>query len=271
MVQIRLRLLRTKAIIWLHTLRLWRYKYSVVNMAVNTMLWLTIFLLGALMFVPSHKLGEASTIAFWALAMWQIMSNSVWLIGGWTNFMVGTGLVEEHLLYGVSLPGFFAGRVIPGLAVSILGILLVYLVFYSILGTTLALVTHAVFLVIGIVALTIMATCYGLILSAISIRIGVPETLLDIGNFLVFIMGGIATPVKTLPGILKKIALFIPYSHAAELLRYGAAGIQPYIDLWLETVLTIVITVSMIALALYVYSLTILHVKKTGIRAVGRM
>ena len=92
----RIGIYKVKAVLWLHILRLWRYKFSFINNVFSIMLWITIFVLGALMFIPKEQMSYVAPITFWGIVMWNIMSNSVWFIGGWSWFFISQGFVEEH-------------------------------------------------------------------------------------------------------------------------------------------------------------------------------
>jgi len=263
--------LRFKAIIWLHSLRLWRYRYSFINMALNSTLWVTIFLLGALMFMPKEELHVGMPLAFWGIAMWTIMSNSVWLIGAWTNFYISQGFVEEHMLVNISSANVLVGRVIPGLSVSTVAIILIYFILSAITGGVTEIARHPAMLIIGLLLLTIMSLSYGLILASISFRTGVPMVLLDLSNFIIFIIGGIATPVSILPTPIRTIAIIIPYSHPAEIVRYGAIGFETYLPLSFEMILSILIALAMSLTALKMIRKAEEYVRKHGVKAIGRM
>lgn len=263
--------LKLKAILWLHILRLWRYKYSFVNMALNSTLWVTIFLLGAIMFMPAEKLHEGFPLIFWGITMWTIMSNSVWLIGGWTGFYISMGLAEEHLIVGTSSTPILIGRTIPGLSVSVAVILLIYYVLSSMIGGSVSIALNPLLLILGLLLLTIMSISYGLLLSAVSFRTGIPPVLLDIANFVVFIIGGIATPVSSLPSELQKVTMVIPYSYPAEVVRYAAIGYPPALSLEVDLIVSIVLSTLMLTVALYSMRASENYIRKNGLKAIGRM
>jgi|Deesub1362B_J571_1020462.scaffolds.fasta_scaffold00003_569 ABC-2 type transport system permease protein len=262
---------KLKAVIWLHLLRLWRYKYSAVNMALNTTLWVTIFILGALMFMAPEDLPRGVPLAFWGIALWTILSSCVWLIGGWTNFYVSMGFVEEHILVNTSSSRVLVGRAITGLSISTLAIILIYYVLSALIPVTWGLEIHIQLLVLGLLSFIVMALSYGLILSALSFRTGVPGVLLDISNFIVFIIGGIATPVSMLPPPIRNIALVIPYSYPSELVRYGASGIEPYLPIDQVAFIALSISILMGIFSLWLMRWAEAYARKHGVKAIGRM
>ena len=263
--------IRIRAIIWLHFLRLWRYKFSFLNNILTTILWLTIFVLGALMFIPSSKWGEMAPIALWGIIMWQFLASSVWYIGGWTWFFISQGLVEEHLLTNTSPVPVLVGRAITGLSVTLAASLLVALVFTGLAGASVLIVYNPLIVLIGLVLLATMTISYALLLSAASFRIGIPGTILDIANFISFILGGLAVPIANLPEQIRPIALAIPYAHPAEIVRYGVRGLEPYLGLANELIISIIFALALALSARIVFKKTMKYIRKHGVKAVGRM
>jgi ABC-type polysaccharide/polyol phosphate export permease len=267
------RLSKLIAVAYLHALRTWRYRASYTNSVINMTLWNLIFLLGALLFIPGKRLGEAAPQLFWAVTAWDLMSYMVLNIAGWTIwFAVATGLVEEHMLHNTRLGFFFAGRIVTVAFETALAVPLVYVVLRLILGGSFPLSQHPLHLAIGLTELALMALGYALALSAVGLLLRIPGSILDISNFIAFLLGGIATPIRSIPEHLRPVALAIPYSYAAELLRYGAAGVQPYLGLKTELIVSTVLAAATVAagaaIHLYVENHTLrIH----GVKGVGRM
>jgi ABC-type polysaccharide/polyol phosphate export permease len=267
------RIFKVLAVTYLHMLRTWRYRVSYLNSSINMMLWNLIFLLGALLFIPSNKLATVAPQLFWAVSAWDIMSYTVFNIAGWTIwFAVTTGLVEEHMLHDTRLSLFFAGRLVTVAMESAIAVPLVYLMLRLIIHKPFPLAVHPLYITLGLVELTLMALGYALILSAIGLLLRIPGTMLDISNFIAFLLGGIATPIKTIPAQLRPITLAIPYSHAAEVLRYGASELEPYLGLHMELVLSAVLTLAMVLLGFAVQEYVERHTLRVhGVKGVGRM
>ncbi len=262
---------RIYAIVWLHLLRLWRYKFSFLNSILTTILWLTIFVLGALMFIPKEQWSLMAPIALWGIIMWQFLSTSVWYIGGWTWFFVSQGFVEEHLLTNTSPAPVLVGRALVGLTITVSSSLLVALVFTGLTGPEVLLVDNILYVALGLVLLCTMTISYGLYLAALSFRIGIPGTLLDIANFVSFILGGLAVPLSKLPPQLRSIALIIPYAHPAEIVRYGVRGLEPYLGLETEILVSTIVALAMATIAYLLFKYILRHVRRYGVRAIGRM
>ncbi len=264
---------RLRPIVYLHLLRTWRYKYSFINSTFNITFWIAIFILGALLFVPEEELATTGPYVFWGVTLWNIISTSVWYIAGWSIwFFVSLGLVEDHMLHNTRTLYVLAGRLVTiATQVAMVTPFMYLLVSYA-TGARFPLAVKPLFLLYGLATATVMAVSYGLILSAISLRTGVPGPLLDITNFLIFIVGGVAVPVAMLPGPLRSVAVAIPYSHAAEVMRYGAAGLEPYLPLTVEVAVSGIVAAAMAAVAYILFTyLENKYIRIHGVRGVGRM
>lgn len=261
------------AVAYLHALRTWRYRYSFVNTAVNMMLWISIYLLGIMLFVPGEKLPILAPQLFWSVVAWTLMSYVVLNVAGWTIwFAVATGLVEEHMLHDTRLSLFFAGRLVTVAFELSITVPLVYAVVRAVTHTAFPIASRPLYLAYGLLAFTLMALGYALALSALGLLLRIPGSMLDISNFIAFILGGIATPVASLPESLRVVAIVIPYSHAAELVRYGAAGVKPYLGLTAETVASALLAAAMLSLGVLLhYHVENRVVRVHGVKGIGRM
>ncbi len=257
-------------IVWMHVLRMWRLKTSYVNTVINTSIWLFIFALSVFAFTPAEKVPEVAPFVFWGMLMWALMSYNVWFIAGWTWWFIGLGMVEEHLLTNTSPIPVLLARGVVGVSLAALTVLVLSPIFYFIGGPAVYSVAHPAYLGLGLATLYVMAASYALTLAAISFRIGVPGVILDITNFLAFFVG-ILTPPTYLPASLRAVSLAIPYTHAAELVRYGAAGAEPLLGVWAESLIALALAAAMAGAAAAAHRLALKAIRKHGVRGVGRM
>ncbi len=263
---------KVKAILYLHLLRTWRYRYSFINSTINMGLWVAIYILGALLFVPHEKIGVMAPYMFWGILLWSIMTSSVWSIGSWTWFLLSLGLYEEHVLHDTSLPAFLSGRTVTVAMDTILITPIMYFLVRKLAPGTHVVAGNILFIASGIIAMYLISISYALILSAISLRIGVPGTLLDMSNFLLLVVGGIAVPLEALPGALRKLALLIPFSYPAEITRFGATGLEPILGVEKTSLITLMLSVGMVFASLWVFRwVENRYIRIYGPRAIGRM
>ena len=261
-----------KAIIYLHSLRTWRYKYSFINGAINVGLWIAIFILGALLFVPAEELPMTAPYIFWGIILWNVLSSSVWSVGGWTQFFLSLGMYEEHKLANTSVLKVISGRSITVLMDIVLITPIMYFLVTQITGGKVIFAVSPLYILMGFLGMFLMSLSYSLSLSALSLRMGVPGTLLDISNFFLLVMGGIAVPVESLPGPAKLLAIAIPFSHPAEIVRYGATGNPTYIPLHIELMIMWIYTAALLLLAYFLFRyVEDKYLRLYGPRAVGRM
>ena len=266
-----MRLYKIRAVIWLHILRLWRYKISFLNMALSITLWILLFLLGALMFTPKGELFKAIPIVFWGIIMWNIMSNTISLISGWTWYYLSQGFVEEHILTDTSPFLVLVGRSITGLCLSALAIIFIYITLSGLGGSPIITIMDPFSLTLGILTLTLMSMSVGLILAALSFKTGVQQMFIEMLNFIILMVGGIMAPLSKLPRFLVYVAILIPFSHSAELVRFGAAGIKPWTSPTVIVPLSLILTASFLAISILTIKRIEMHIRISGLKAMGRM
>ncbi len=262
---------RLKAILWLHLKRIGRYKYGFMNMILVDTMWYLIFLLGALTFVPREEYVETVVITFWGIVLWVMLNNWVWLIGNWTWFALSAGLVDEHIIRGVNPLAFIGGRFIVASLITLFTIPVVITIFSLLAGIAIYVVYNPFYLALGIIYMIIYATLYALILVAISLRTSVPGVMLDVTTIFLYIGGGLGVPVYKMPPVLRYVALALPYTHAAEIVRYGALGLEPYIGLYSEVLIGGVYALAMAVTTYIIASRVMRYVRRYGARSIGIM
>lgn len=226
--------------LWLHVKRTERYIWDLIAWGITDFLWLTIYLLGALVFMDPADYPVLLPQVFWAMIAWGLISGPVWTIGNWMRFYINMGIYEEHELVGVDHNLFLSLRAIPTVVESLVigvvaALFLTYITGYPALRADIPLLLAA-----SLTAILLIAVLYGLILAYLSLYTSVPAPLLDLVSFLLFIVGGVAVPINRLPGVLQPIAIVIPYSHPSEIMRYAVNRAEPYLGLVGETIVTLV-------------------------------
>ncbi len=259
-------LTKVKAIVWLHTLRLWRYKWSFLNLILAEAAWIFLFVLGALLFVPKEYLGPAVKSAFWMIVAWNVMSQCSSLIGGWMNFFIAIGMVEEHLLRGTSPFKVILGRVVPSFSVVIASLFFIAAILNGVFHTNVLEVADPYLLVLAFSTLAAQGLAYGITVAAISVKTSVPHNMLEIVNFAV--IGLLMIPLDRIPSLLTIPFLCIPYVAPAHLAKIGASASQSYM-LSEATAISLLEALLMLAIAAYMIKNSETWIKKNGVRAIG--
>ena len=259
-------LTRLKAILWLHTLRLWRYKWSFLNMVLSHAAWIFLFILGALLFVPGEYLGVAVKAAFWTIVAWNIISMFSSLIGGWMHFFISLGMVEEHILRGVSPFKTVLGRVIPSFSVVTASLLFIAAILNGVFKTNVLQVGDPLLLIFAFLLLVVEGLAYGLTIAAISMKTSIPHNMLEILNFVV--IGLLMVPAHSLPEVIRVAYLCIPYVAPAHLAKIATSLDMPILFGEALTI-SIIEALIMSIIALYTIKSSEKWIKKNGVRAIG--
>lgn len=259
-----------RAVLWLHLVRTGRYLVSLANWAVIDGLWISIYVLGALMFTSPEEYSSFAPLIFWAILAWNLLSTPLWVIGNWAQYYINTGAYEENELAGVSHSLFLAVRVIPAVMMAFISAgLVAYLVYYA-TGARLLVAENPAVLALSLLAILAASISYSLILASLSIVTQAPAPMLDFLNFLLFTVGGVGVPVASLPPLLRWVAVATPYSHPAELVRWAATGVEPYLGVGLEALLTVAFTSTLIGLAHLASRVAARYARRYGARGIGR-
>ena len=258
---------RFKAIVWLHFLRLWRYRLSFIGLTLSEVLWILLFLLAVLLFTPREYLDLACRNAFWIILCWSLIQMNSMIVGSWMNFFISMGMVEEHLIRGISPFKVILGRIIPSSTVSLLSTLLIAIILSSTFKVDVLLIQFPLLVLIGLVFIIIESLSYGLSIASLSIRTGIPHNFLEILNFMV--IGILTISVESMRPPLSYLLLLIPYTAPSQLIKMGISG-REY--MFIESLtMSIVVATVMVLMALYLVNHAKSWLLKNGVRAIGRM
>lgn len=260
---------RLAAYAWVHTLRMRRLAFSLVNWGLVDFLWLSIYVFSVLAFADPESYADVVPSVFWAMVAFTLMSTPVWTVGNWARFYVSMGLLEEHEIAGASHSAFLALRSLPAIPMALVAGAGASALLYASTGVNPLRASHPAILAAGLAAILAQATLYSLVLAFAGMATRTPTPLLDFMNFFLFVAGGIAVPVSSLPGPLRVVALLTPYSHPSEIIRYSATGARPYLGLAGEALATLAYT-AILALAAWAASRWALgRVKLWGAKGIG--
>lgn len=257
-----------KAILWLHIIRLWRYKWSFLNMILTYVVWILLLMLGILLFVPKESLGITVKAAYWTILAWNVISQFSSLIGGWMGFFISTGMVEEHILRGISPFKVITGRVIPGFSVILMSQAFIAVLLGEMFKVDVLGIINPALTIFSFVLLMMESLSYGLIISSISLRTSIPHAMLEILNFAM--VGLLMMPVTSLPPMLGIIYLAIPYVAPTYLMKIATIGGIGGAPLYFEAMLiSVVETLIFLVIGIYSMKRSEEWMKRNGVRAVG--
>ena len=259
-------LVRAKAVLILHTIRLWRYRWSFLNMILAEAAWVFLFILGALLFIPKEFLGVAVKGAFWIIVAWSVISNFSGLIGGWMNFFISIGMVEEHMLRGFSPFKALIGRLIPGSAVTVASLFFMGALVGGAFRVDVFAVEDVPLLLLGMILLVVEGLSYGFTVASIAVRTSVPQNLLEILNF--GFIGLMMVPLSSVPEKARLLYLAIPYIAPTHLLKVATSS-APKMLVYEAMAISSVESVIMLFLAITSMKLVNSWILRNGVRAIG--
>ena len=257
------------AIAWAHMLRAWRMRIQLANWAATDALWILLIIYAILAFTDPGEYGEAVPLAFWSVVAWSLISSPTWVIGNWVKSYIYLGLMDANEVAGASHRLFLALRVMPSVTISVAVAVIAAPILYASTGIWPAAVEDLPLLLASLGAIVLMAVLYSLSLAWIGLRLEVPGPILDIMNLALFAGGGVGVDLSLLPAPFRAIAMIVPYSHPAELLRYAATGNPPYLGFWGEVLATLAGIAVLALIELSLYRLAIKHYRSVGPRGVG--
>ena len=261
---------RIYAMLWLHVVRTSRYLWSLANWGVTEFMWIAIYILGALAFTPEERYGDVVPTIFWAVIAWNMMSTATWTIGNWIRFYINMGMFEEHELADASHALFLTLRTLPALVETIVAAVFVGVFLANVTSVEVLRASNPLLLGASLALILVMAILYSLSLAFLSMAAGSPAPLLDFLNFILFIVGGIAVPVSSLPGALRLVAILTPYSHPAELMRYASVGWTPYLGVHGEVLASLAYITFMGSMAWLIYRWARWRALREGVKGIGR-
>lgn len=261
--------LHIKAMLWAHMLRSYRMKLSLINWGLIDFLWLAIYIIAVIAFTSPESYQQVIPMVFWALVAWSFISMPTWSIGNWARFYINHGLFESHEISRASHALFLSLRIIPSMIMGLISVAAASIFLYLVTDTYPFRIMNIGLLAVSLAFLLLQSLFYSLTLAFLSIRLSTPAPLLDVMNLAVFIMGGVAVPVDAIPHPLRIIALLIPYSHPAEILRYSVVSRSPYLGLEIELMLAVAYTLILFIIMMATYRNSLYIARVRGVKGIG--
>jgi len=236
-----------------------------LNMIVSNAMWVLLLILGVLLFVPRSQLPYALKSAYWTIACWSVISSFSSIVGGWTNFFISLGMVEEHMLRGISPFLVISGRLVVASLVSVVTIIFMGALVQSLFSIPLFDIRPEIAL-FSFTLVSVESLLYSLLVSAISMRSSISEQFLEILNFAV--IGILIVPISVIPEGLRIFYLSIPYVAPAYILKVASGSEVPDL-LIIATAISIIEAIAFLLIALLAVRAAESHIRRNGARAIG--
>ncbi|MEM3893278.1 MAG: ABC transporter permease [Thermofilum sp.] len=242
-----------------------RYIAWLISDIIATPAWLVLFVTPVLLFLPREQWSNPVTLNFffWGYILWDFVAAGLWSFGMAIRREQQLGTLEFLMVTNANRAILFSRSVYPRMISLSIGILYVYAFFKALFGVDVVLRSP-----LGVVAvlLTGMLTAlgFGLVYGALVFRFKNVGPLNNVLQFVFLGLCGIFYPVSNLPEPLRSIALAVPFTYVADLLRFYAMEYPAVLPSALEWAVLLTYTLGLIALGVALLKAVEGNLKKTG-------
>lgn len=203
------------------------FVYGLLSFAV----WITLFVMPLALFAPRGvNMGMVSTAALTATAIFLAYSVATWDWAWLLRWLMHQGMLEYVIASGRSIFLLYAG-VVP---VSLMWYSLALATTYALLSLLVAPPTIVIqvpwALALGFSTLFVVMLGYAMLLGGTVIATGTSGPVLEFMGWVLPIVTGGITPLRSMPKAIQLLALATPFSYPAELIRYGLGLSIPIVD-----------------------------------------
>jgi len=242
-----------------------RYTAWFIADLITTPIWILVFLLPILMFLPKEQWNNPTTINFffWAMVMWDIVGAGLWSFGQAIRREQQTGTLEFLFLTNANRIIMFTRSIFTrGLELIIM---FAYMAIVFKLLFSVDIILRNILGVIFILTLGLLiAMGFGEIYGALVLRFKNIGPVTNILEFVILGISGIFFPISRLPDQIRLISLLSPFTYIAEMTRYMAMGIETYLDPGFELILMILMAIIFNAIGFVTILYIEKNLKKTG-------
>ncbi len=242
-----------------------RYTAWFIADLITTPIWILVFILPMLMFLPKEQWSNPTTLNFffWAMIIWDIVGAGLWSFGGAIRREQETGTIEFLFLTNANRIIMFTRSIFTRGLELIIMFIYMSIVFKLLFGIDIILINLPGLILVLLLGL-LVAMGFGEIYGALVLRFKNVGPVTNIIEFVILGISGIFFPISKLPKQLITISLLSPFTYIAEMTRYMTMGIKTYIDPHIEMIIIILMAVlfNLIGSLLILY--TEKRLKKTG-------
>lgn len=252
--------LEIKASAYLGLKTYFRYPAWFVADIVTTPIWILVFILPVLLFLPREMWRDPGVINFfyWAMVMWDIVSAGLWSFGMAIRREQETGTLEFLFLTNANRAVMFTRGIFTRIMTLSISVTYMTAIFMLLFGTPISFANP-----LGIVAalfLGLLVSCgFGELYGALVFRFKNVGPVTNIVQFIILGISGIFFPVTSIPEPYRGISYISPFTFIADLVRHEAMGMPTLLPVWGEWLILSVLAVTLNLVGLG----TILWIEKT--------
>jgi len=185
------------------------------------------------------------------------------------RWLMTRGLLEYIIASGRSIFILYVG-VLP---VSFMWMALSLTLVYGLLSLLAAPPAIAVYnpyiMIIGFALFIMVLFAHALILGGTTISVGTSGPVMEFISWILPIATGGLVPLRNMPVIIQRIAIYTPYSYPAELIRYSILGVEPILSLQETILYGSLFAISYFIAALIYFKIQLKKLLKEGPKTVG--
>ena len=194
----------------------------------SMVMWMVLFIAPLALFRPlDMPESMMSAYAFTAVIVFMSYSMATWDWAWELRWLMTRGLLEYIIASGRSIFILYIG-VLP---ISFMWMALALTMVYGLLSILAAPPAIAVYdpliMIIGFTLFLMVLFAHALILGGTTISVGTSGPVMEFISWILPIATGGLVPLRNMPVVIQRIAIYTPYSYPAELIRYSLLGIEP--------------------------------------------
>ncbi|MEM4482292.1 MAG: ABC transporter permease [Desulfurococcaceae archaeon] len=194
-------------------------------------LWIVLFTSPTKLFLPfGESLSQMATGMFIGISIFLLYGTATWDWATELRFMINDGRLEYYIASGCGFMPHFIGILPVSLIWVGIALVINYVVLSIIWGSPNLAVNNPPALILGFILLLLNLVSYALILGGFIISSGTSGFIVEILGFVMPVITGGFTPLRTVNEPLRTLALLTPFSYSAEIIRYSTIGIKPALE-----------------------------------------
>lgn len=236
----------------------------------NMILWILLFTAPLILFRPPNMDPSIiSAYAFSAVLVFMSYSMATWDWAWVLRWLIARGLLEYIIASGRNIFIIYVG-VLP---ISFMWMSLSLTLVYGLLSILAAPPAIAVYnpyvMIIGFSILLIVLFAHALILGGTTLSVGTSGPIMEFISWILPIATGGLVPLRNMPTIIQRIAIYTPYSYPAELIRYSILGVEPILPLSRTILYGTIYAITYLIIALVYFRFQFKKLLKEGPKTIG--